>query len=186
MKAITILFLALLVLASCHTRQNMTDEEVIEKGSAISGKLQAALAKELTAKMKENGAEEAIDYCSLQALPITQQISEEEKVELARVSHKFRNPSNAASEEELKLIENYINLQQSGEQLSPVVISGKGVKTYYSPITLAAPLCLSCHGNSSEIDPGALAVIKERYPDDKAVDFELNEVRGMFKVVFKD
>lgn len=186
MKAITILFLALLVLASCHTRPKMTDEEVIEKGSVISGKLQAALAKELTAKMKENGAEEAIDYCSLQALPITQQISEEEKVELARVSHKFRNPSNAASEEELKLIENYINLQQSGEQLSPVVISGKGVKTYYSPITLAAPLCLSCHGNFSEIDPGALAVIKERYPDDKAVDFELNEVRGMFKVVFKD
>lgn len=186
MKAFTILFLALLVLASCHTRPKMTDEEVIEKGSVISGKLQAALAKELTAKMKENGAEEAIDYCSLQALPITQQISEEEKVELARVSHKFRNPSNAASEEELKLIENYINLQQSGEQLSPVVISGKGVKTYYSPITLAAPLCLSCHGNFSEIDPGALAVIKERYPDDKAVDFELNEVRGMFKVVFKD
>lgn len=186
MKAFTILFLALLVLASCHTRPKMTDDEVIEKGSAIAGKLQAALAKELTAKMKENGAEEAIDYCSLQALPITQQISEEEKVELARVSHKFRNPSNAASEEELKLIENYINLQQSGEQLSPVVISGKGVKTYYSPITLAAPLCLSCHGNFSEIDPGALAVIKERYPDDKAVDFELNEVRGMFKVVFKD
>lgn len=186
MKAFTILFLALLVLASCHTRPKMTDDEVIEKGSAIAGKLQAALAKELTAKMKENGAEEAIDYCSLQALPITQQISEEEKVELARVSHKFRNPSNAASEEELKLIENYINLQQSGEQLSPVVTSGKGVKTYYSPITLAAPLCLSCHGNFSEIDPGALAVIKERYPDDKAVDFELNEVRGMFKVVFKN
>ena len=186
MKAFTTLFLAMLVLASCHSRPKMTDEEVIEKGSAISAKLQAALAKELTAKMKENGATEAIDYCSLQALLITQLISEEEKVELARVSHKFRNPSNAANEEELRLIENYINLQQAGEQLSPVVISGKGMKTFYSPITLAAPLCLSCHGNSEEIDPGALAMIKERCPDDKAVDFELNEVRGMFKVVFKN
>ena len=186
MKAFTILFFALLVLASCHTRQKMTDEEVIEKGSAISGKLQAALAKELTAKMKEDGATQAINYCSLQALPITQQISEEENVELARVSHKFRNPLNAANEEELRIIDNYINLQKAGEQLTPVVISGKGMKTLYSPITMAAPLCLSCHGNSDEIDPTVLAVINDRYPDDKAVDFELNEVRGMFKVVFKD
>lgn len=186
MRSFTILFLALLVLASCHSRPKMTDEEVLEKGSAISGKLMAALLNELSAKMKENGVTEAISYCSLQALPITRQMSEEEEVELGRVSHRFRNPLNAANEEELRLIDKYISLQQAGGQLTPVIISGKGTKTFYSPILLAAPLCLSCHGKPEEIDPGVLAVIKERYPGDRAVNFELNEFRGMFKVVFRD
>lgn len=186
MKTFTIVFLAMLVLASCHSRQKMTDEEVLEKGAAISGKLMAALLKELTVKMNTEGVTEAISYCSLQALPITLQISEEEEVELGRVSHKFRNPLNAANEEELRLIGNYIKLQHEGGQLLPVVVAGKGTKTFYSPILLAAPLCLSCHGNPEEIDPGVLAVINGKYPGDRAVNFQLNEVRGMFKVVFRD
>lgn len=185
MRAFTIFFLALLVLASCNTRQKMTDEEVLEKGAEISGKLLAALLNELTAEMKETGPVGAISYCSLQALPLTRQISEEEEVGLGRVSHRFRNPQNAANEEELRLIDNYIRLQQAGGQLSPVVIAGKGTKTFYSPILLAAPLCLSCHGRTEEIDPGIMAVINEKYPGDKAVNFDLNEVRGMFKVVFR-
>jgi hypothetical protein len=186
MRALTILLLVLLVLASCKTRQKMTDAEVLEKGAAISGKLLTALLSELTNEMKENGVAGAINYCSLEALPITRQISEAEQLELGRVSHRFRNPLNAASDEELKLIENYVNLQQAGARLSPVIIAGKGMKTFYSPILLAAPLCLSCHGKSEEIDPGVLAVIKEKYPNDRAVNFELNEVRGMFKVVFRE
>lgn len=186
MRTFAILFLAMLALASCKPRPKMTDEQVLEKGAAISGKLLTALLTELTAKMKENGAVEAINYCSLQALPITQQISEEEDVALGRVSHRFRNPQNAANEEELRLIDNYIRQQQAGAQLTPVVIAGKGKKTFYSPILLAAPLCLTCHGKPGEIDPGVMAVINERYPADKAVNFELNEVRGMFKVEFRD
>ena len=186
MKTFTILFLVLLVFSSCSTRQKMTDEEVLEKGTAISGKLLAALLNELTTEMKETGVVGAINYCSLQALPITHQISEDEGVELGRVSHRFRNLQNAANEEELRLIENYIKLRQAGEPLSPVIIAGKGTKTFYSPILLAAPLCLSCHGKPEEIDPGVLAVINERYPGDKAVNFELDEVRGLFKVVFSD
>lgn len=176
----------MLALSSCHSRQRMTDEEVLEKGTAISGKLMAALLNELTVKMNTEGATEAISYCSLQALPITHQISEEEEVELGRVSHRFRNPLNAANEEELRLIGNYIKLQQEGGQLSPVVVAGKGTKTFYSPILLAAPLCLSCHGKPEEIAPEVLAVIHGKYPGDRAVNFQLNEVRGMFKVVFRD
>ena len=186
MRRLAILFLALLVLASCKTRQKMTDEEALEKGKAISGKLLAALLGELTAEINESGVVGAINYCSLQALPITRQISEDEEVELGRVSHRYRNPLNAASEEELRLIDSYIKLHEAGGQLSPVIVAGKGTKTFYSPILLGAPLCLSCHGKPGEIDPGVLAVINERYPGDKAVNFELNEVRGMFKVVFKD
>lgn len=186
MRAFTIFFLASMLMASCNNRQKVTDEEVREKGAAVSAKLLAALLSELTSEMNENGVVGAINYCSLEALPITHQISEEEDVELGRVSHRFRNPLNAANDEELRLIDDYIQLQQAGESLSPVVLEGKGTKTFYSPIVLGAPLCLSCHGKSTEIDPRVLEVINERYPDDRAVNFELNEVRGMFKVVFRD
>ncbi len=186
MRLFSIFFLSMLVFASCNTRQKISDEEVLEKGAAISGKLLTALLSELTAEINENGVAEAINYCALEALPITHRISDEEGVVLSRVSHRFRNPLNAANEAELKLIENYTHLQQAGEPLSPVVVAGRGTKTFYSPIVLGAPLCLSCHGSSVEIDPRVMAVINERYPDDRAVDFNLGEVRGMFKVEFKD
>lgn len=186
MKTISIFLLTFLLFHACSPKQKLTDEEVLEKGSAISGKLLTALLNELNTEIKENGVISAINYCSFQAIPITKQISENEQVQLSRVSHRNRNPMNEANSEELNLIEEYIRKQKAGEQLQAIVVQGKGTKTFYSPILLAAPLCLSCHGKPEEMDPGVRQAILERYPYDNAVNFELNEVRGMFKVVFEE
>jgi len=186
MKPLISFFLLFAIISACNPKQKLTDEEVLEKGTAISGKLLTALLNELNTEIKENGIVSAINYCSFQAIPITKQISEDENVQLSRVSHRNRNPINAANEEELKLIEEYIRLKQSGEVLKPVVVHGKGTKTFYSPILLATPLCLSCHGKPEEMNQEVRQAIAERYPDDKAINFELNEVRGMFKVVFSE
>ena len=184
MKTFIPLILTGLLMTGAGCRQNQSDQEIIEKGAAISGKLLKALMAELNAEIQKNGVPAAIDYCSLHAIPITDSISRAEEVEISRVSHRYRNSSNAANKKEMEMIEKYISQQREGEELLPQVVTEKGQKIYYGPILLAAPLCLSCHGPYNEIDADVKSVLNEKYPDDQAVDFNLNEVRGMFKIRF--
>jgi len=184
MKTFIPLILIALMFTGTGCKQNQSDQEIIEKGAAISGELLKALMAELNVEIQKNGVPAAIDYCSLHAIPITDSISRAEEVEISRVSHRYRNPSNAANEKEIEMIEKYISQQREGEELLPQVVTEKGHKIYYGPILLAAPLCLKCHGPYNEIDAEVKNTLNEKYPNDQAVDFNLNEVRGMFKIRF--
>lgn len=178
------LILVSLMLTVSGCRQSQSDQEIIEEGAAISGQFLKALMAELNAEIQNNGVPAAIDYCSLHAIPITDSISRAEQVEISRVSHMFRNPSNAANKREVEMIEKYISQQRQGEELLPQVVTEKGQKIYYGPILLAAPLCLSCHGPYENIEADVKNALNNKYPNDQAVNFNLNEVRGMFKIRF--
>lgn len=179
-----IIVLSALFLTGCQNQPQKSDQELIEQGNTISGKLGTSLMAELTTVIQQEGITEAVNYCSIEALPITQKIAKEEQVELSRVSHRNRNPLNDANGDELKLIEKYIQQQKNGEPLSPVIIAKNKQKIFYSPILLGAPLCLNCHGKPEDFAPDLRLAINQKYPQDKAVNFELGEVRGMFKIVF--
>lgn len=181
--AISLIFIGML-LTGYACRQGTRDAELLEKGAAISGKLLTTLMDELQTEIRENGIPGAINYCSLYAIALTDSISRMEQVDLSRVSHRFRNPANAADEKEIEMIEKYIVQQRAGEELLPQIVTRNGQKIYYGPIVLASPLCLSCHGPYESIDPDVRNALNERYPDDRAVDFSLGEIRGMFKIVF--
>jgi nitrate reductase cytochrome c-type subunit len=55
---------------------------------------------------------------------------------------------------------------------------------FYYPITTNAK-CLQCHGvKERDIQPPVLTVLSTLYPEDKATGYEVDEVRGMWKVQF--
>ena len=48
-------------------------------------------------------------------------------------------------------------------------------------------MCLTCHGKPGETIPTNLAKkIEELYPDDKAINFEAGQPRGMWEITFND
>ena len=50
---------------------------------------------------------------------------------------------------------------------------------------LLMPLCSKCHGDvDSEIAPADLALIREAYPADEAVNFEAGSLRGIWSLTF--
>ena len=57
---------------------------------------------------------------------------------------------------------------------------------YYKPIKTGMPTCLKCHGSSAEIESKTLALINEKYPDDKAVGYSQGDLRGMWKIKFSE
>lgn len=162
-----------------------TKQELLNKGNEVTRRFSATLMSKVSSIISAKGTVEAIEYCSEHALAITDSLSKAEGVHISRVSHRNRNPSNAANDRESELIEKYLAQLQGGVTLEPVIVSDRGKYVYYSPILITVPACLKCHGNpGSDIEPAVAEVLRERYPADKATGFGLGELRGMFRVEF--
>lgn len=49
-------------------------------------------------------------------------------------------------------------------------------------MTIAAPLCLTCHGQPEEIAPEVREKLQTLYPSDQATGYRLNDLRGAVSV----
>lgn len=189
-----VLSLLLITLNACISpqKEDLTQEEVLfqenylEKGGEITASVYSALTRNLANSIKENGVPGSIQYCNINAYPITDSISQQFGVHIKRSSHKLRNPKNRPDSLELAIIESYLAEQQQGKPLKAklVKLEQQPVR-YFSPIVLAQA-CTRCHGKmGSEIDPDNYDVIKSLYPEDSAINFTRGELRGIWSVSFK-
>ena len=96
---------------------------------------------------------------------------------IKRVSDKNRNPDNAANAAELKIIEQFKAQLAKKEELKATMENG----VFYAPITTNS-MCLQCHGSEKDIKPETLAKIKSLYPNDKAIGYQENEMRGLMVI----
>jgi len=135
------------------------------------------LVGNLTKQISENGAEKALEFCNINAIPLTQKLEAENGVMIKRVSDKNRNPENAANVTELKIIEQFKTQLAKKEELKATMKDG----VFYAPITTNA-MCLQCHGSEKDIKPEVLAKIKSFYPNDKAFGYKENELRGLMVI----
>ena len=144
-----------------------------ETFNTLSGKLKQAL--------QAGGIENAISYCNAHALSLTDSLASVYQASVQRISHKPRNINNKANTEELKIMGNYImkHIQQ------PTLVANDTSVTFYAPI-YTKPFCLTCHGEVGKtLTADNYEKIKELYPEDKAVGFKVNELRGMWKISFR-
>lgn len=155
-----------------------------EKGMEYAMATQAALGKRLQSKIQEGGIQEAIVFCKVEALPITDSLSEKFGVAISRITDRPRNPMNTASAEEMKFIANFKSEIVTGQPPEPLVVRQGDRTNFYYPI-LTNNMCLKCHGNpEADIQPQVLGVIAELYPEDQATGYNNNQFRGLWKVSF--
>ena len=161
---------------------SLVQKELLDKGKEIARHINSSLINTLMLEINKKGFEDAIAFCSLNAIPITDSISKIKEVSIQRVSHKSRNVNNEANETELQIINQF---RKENERKHPVIISGNGNSIFYAPIYIVSPLCIKCHGKvDSDIQPEVYKTILAKYPFDKATGFEINELRGLLKIVF--
>ena len=154
-----------------------------ERGLEYALNAQAVLGKNLMQAIEKNGTIGALSFCNEKAYPLTDSMAVVQNVRLKRVSDKPRNQNNQANDEELKYIEAYKNRIAKQELPDPFVTqSDTEVQVYYPILTNA--MCLQCHGQSKDIVPSTLKKLTVLYPKDKALGYDLNEVRGIWKVTF--
>ena len=178
----------LFIFISCENNQVTIDPDTyalyIKKGSELSARAQSALLTNVSAAMKEGGSLYAIEFCNLQASVITDSLSRDCDCTIARVSALNRNRRNALdSGEEKKLWDYFMEHHETNMIHDTILVSGR-TAIYYKPILTAMPSCLQCHGMPEEMDPATYRKIKELYPKDKATGYDMNELRGLWKISF--
>jgi hypothetical protein len=150
----------------------------IDSLKSYAGETKKLLMKNVGQQIQKGGVESAMDFCNIEAMPLTKSMSEKHGFVISRVSDKMRNPKNVANSEELKLIAQYKKQLLAGELLKPV----RTETHYYEPLVTNA-MCLQCHGEVGQnIQPSVAAKISKLYPKDLATDYKENEVRGLISI----
>ena len=106
------------------------------------------------------------------------EIAKENGFKIRHAAVKSRNPKNAATEEELLIIESFLKDASLTESTGSVMIDGKEHVRYTAPIYVEKA-CLACHGDEAKRP----AFIKNKYPDDKAFGFKEGDLRGIISVL---
>ena len=145
--------------------------------SGLKGALQAAI--------EEGGPIHAIPVCHEQAPEISRELSTPSEWTIGRTSHRLRNPDNAPDDWESAGLEEFLARAAGGESLDKMervaLVERDGVRAYrYMRAIPVSEVCLTCHG--ADIEPELKAKIEAFYPEDRATDFALDELRGAFTV----
>lgn len=193
------IFLAISVLLigafSCNENQLVKDDEgslsVLDKeaymlkGKAVAKATFNTLSQTLQSKIKAGGIPEAIDYCNLAALPLTDSIAKANNVLIRRVSTKTRNQSNRPSAHEESVIAQYSEeIEQGRKAVAQIEVVGSDV--YFTAPIIVKPLCLNCHGTpGEELAFSNYNLIKAKYPKDQAINYGEGDLRGIWSIQFK-
>jgi hypothetical protein len=187
-------FLLLLFIVGCSSDKNKTTETVdeneqsiyIDKGKQISSNVFEVLSSNLSQAMAKGGVAYAIGFCNTQALKLTDSLSAFHDVSINRIAQKARNPINLATENENDIFIMYQSMIDKKKELKPILENRENEIVYYSPILLQ-PQCVMCHGEvDNQIGVDNYAIIKQFYPNDKATGFKAGDLRGLWKIVFKN
>jgi hypothetical protein len=160
-------------------------EHAIEWGNEISIEAQNALMGALKKAIEEKGPAGAVTFCNIEALPITQEVADKFNVTIRRVSVKNRNPKNSPNDKEKELLDAYAYNTDNAIDNHPNIQKTEDgqVLLFTKAITIPNGLCLNCHGEpGKEINEPTLEKINGLYPDDKAVNYKVGELRGMWSI----
>jgi hypothetical protein len=207
----TVAAIALLIgFAKCGTSEDRTDEEAqaekprqevltiademdltaeqkekyLNRGNEIAAMTFSALNTALMGAMAgEDPVGNAIQYCNVEAFPLTDSLAEHYGVKVQRLAEKYRNPANKISHPaDEAVFSDFKTLETDDLRRGEVVKRlSDGSVVFYKPIPLQ-PQCMACHGPVSTIGEDNYATIKSLYPDDRAVDFYPGYLRGMWRI----
>jgi hypothetical protein len=105
-------------------------------------------------------------------------IGKENGWQVHQVASKYRNPDHApANLQERQVIDLFNRHPEIKGLWEPAMAEQGAGLNYYRRINVEAS-CLACHGTRASRP----AFVKENYPNDKAFDFKVGDLRGMYAV----
>ncbi|MEA5162783.1 DUF3365 domain-containing protein [Cereibacter johrii] len=173
-------------LALCFgtTGAEAADSVALAEARGATLRLQQELQGALKAAMAEGGPAGAVEACHLQALPLTESLSEELGAEIGRTAFRLRNPANAPDAWEAEQLHRFEERLASGEPAADLeaMLEGPDGLRYMKAIPMQEG-CAACHG--TELAPALGARIKALYPQDRATGFSPGTLRGAFTVTLR-
>lgn len=158
-------------------------DAVAAQARPVAAALMTTLSGRLQGAIQERGTAGALEFCNVEALPLTAQVADEYGMEVTRTSLRVRNPANTADAADAEALAWFQDrLASGGEPPASHVraVDGGGYR-YYQPLMTQGP-CVQCHGPRDSLAPDVLAALEERYPQDQAVGYAEGDWRGLLRV----
>lgn len=177
----------LLIFTVCSTKEREIPAEMKTELAAHAQNYMKELKSVLIANMQEGGPVQAVSVCSDTALDLTKSYSEKNNVDIKRVSFKNRNPLNTPNEFEktalLKFEKMLAEEKLTGDEIIiEKVKNEKGEFVRFAKPIIIEGACLLCHGRENEVNQEVAELIKSNYPNDKAVNYKIGDLRGIISV----
>lgn len=177
-----------LITLSCSEKPKPELTDQIKNGlrkdaKEFMGSLKSILVKE----MQTNGIVAAVSVCSDTAQILTNDYGVKKGIYIKRVSFKNRNQNNIPDEFETKALQYFEELKINGKLSETTEFTDieeiNGVKKvrFLKPIIVQAP-CLGCHGTQENIGADVKNILNEKYPNDKATGYQMDDLRGAVSI----
>jgi hypothetical protein len=157
------------------------------RADAVAEQLPKRLMAELGTALQAGGPAAGVEVCAGIAQPLTREAGEKHALVVRRTSEKYRNPANAPDAFERAWLQRAMGAIRDGHLPEPTydVVArpdGTAELRHLRPIIFPGGLCSQCHGGAAEMPPEVRAMLRERYPEDRATGFAPGDLRGAISV----
>jgi hypothetical protein len=172
-----------ILLGGCDEERTEVSKDQLAGMRTTSIEFMKTLKGILIKQMQTKGVVEAVSVCSDTAQVLTNNFGLQKGVYIRRVSFKNRNENNYPDDFEKKVLSKFELLKQNNEldgntEHFETVKEGEITYIrYIKPILIQAE-CLNCHGSKNEILPEVKELIALKYPNDKAIGYNVGDLRG--------
>lgn len=157
---------------------------LVEESRKVATQLLGQVRGELVKELERTGPIRAIAVCKYSVPEITSGISRQTGMRVTRVALKPRNRALGEPDAwEQKVLLDFGKRVANGERAETLEYFEKVEEPagptfrYMKAIPMTQP-CLACHGPAKSLSEGIKALLALEYPNDKAVEYQVGEVRG--------
>lgn len=176
------LFVSSLLFLSVCLAYELPHDQALKIAEHSVHELHVMMKKNIMEQMSNGGVIKAAKFCANDSYKAIQNLSEQlgQNVQIKRVSLRNRNILSYPSDDEIGIIKAFALIERSNAFIPKTIIQMKDENKYkvYFPSTMSSKNCKLCHGKSNEISEEVKVFLREKYPDDKAIEFVAGEVRG--------
>ena len=181
----TIIVITMLILSIFTYPAHAGDEVGKMKAGAVSAaeeiiQMRSTLAQNFIKPDMEITEETFKNVCGAVGKRV-KEIMEKDGYKIRHASAKNRNPVNAATPDEISILETFDRNREIKGQWDKAEADGKKFQRYMKPI-FVEDACLACHGSKDKRPQ----FIIDKYPEDSAYDFKTGDLRGMVEVMFPE
>jgi Tol biopolymer transport system component len=181
-----IVVVILLAIALNCKKKAINSDHALAFATTVMQDVLPAMVKTLQEKVTQEGAAAAVPFCHEYAPSFGKKKNAEWSTKaqtdfgastfrIRRISPRNRNPQNTTDARQAAI---FAKWQQDGAR--PIFYENAGKYYTMHPIKIAQPMCLSCHGDKTQVDQKTAQEIQRLYPQDKATGYQVGDLRGAF------
>ncbi len=139
--------------------------------------LQQRLAKRLFQEIERGGPVAAVTVCRDEAQSIARAVRSERRIAVGRTSDRLRNPANSPRPWAAAWVARAAGTK--ADRVDAIAVDLGDRVGVLRPIATGS-VCVSCHGARERFAPELARLLRESYPEDRAVGFAEGDLRGFF------